>query len=143
MALEHLVVHKSSDYLCAFPDIIRLHNGDAVSIEASGPDAQHQNWSYFIDSAPLQRHQHHASFLCQSQGASHDWTPAFAGVTGLRPLLLPTTRRPVIAACGASQGGQRATVIPSHRHSPPSSGVRPSAQSTTRSKSRTALLVLQ
>ena len=28
MALEHLTVHKSSDCLCAFPDIIRLHNGD-------------------------------------------------------------------------------------------------------------------
>ena len=32
MALEHLVVHKSSDYLCAFPDIIRLHNGDLVTV---------------------------------------------------------------------------------------------------------------
>ena len=31
MALEHLVVHKSSDDLCAFPDIIRLHNGDLVT----------------------------------------------------------------------------------------------------------------
>ena len=26
--------------------------GDVVSIEASGPGAQHQNWSYFVDSAP-------------------------------------------------------------------------------------------
>ena len=26
MALEHLIVHKSSDYLCAFPDLIRRHN---------------------------------------------------------------------------------------------------------------------
>ena len=26
--------------------------GDIVSIEASGPSAQHQNWSYFVDSAP-------------------------------------------------------------------------------------------
>ena len=26
--------------------------GDVVSIEASGPGAQHQNWSYFVDSPP-------------------------------------------------------------------------------------------
>ena len=26
--------------------------GDVVSIEAGGPGAQHQNWSYFVDSAP-------------------------------------------------------------------------------------------
>ena len=26
--------------------------GDVVSVEASGPGAQHQNWSYFVDSAP-------------------------------------------------------------------------------------------
>ena len=26
--------------------------GEVVSIEASGPGAQHQNWSYFVDSAP-------------------------------------------------------------------------------------------
>ena len=32
MALEHLIVHKSSDDLCAFPDIIRLHNGDLVTV---------------------------------------------------------------------------------------------------------------
>ena len=31
MALDHLVVHKITDYLCAFPDIIRLHNGDLVT----------------------------------------------------------------------------------------------------------------
>ena len=27
--------------------------GEVVSIEAGGPTAQHQNWSYFLDSAPL------------------------------------------------------------------------------------------
>ena len=37
MALEHLIVHKSSDYLCAFPDIIRLHNGDLVTVFRESP----------------------------------------------------------------------------------------------------------
>ena len=35
MALEHLVVHKSSDYLCAFPDIIRLYNSIATGTNRS------------------------------------------------------------------------------------------------------------
>ncbi|MAG35146.1 MAG: hypothetical protein CL878_02705 [Dehalococcoidia bacterium] len=32
MGLEHFVIHRSTDYLCAFPDIIRLQNGDLLTV---------------------------------------------------------------------------------------------------------------
>ena len=37
MIIEHIVVHKGADYHCAFPDIIRLQNGDLVTLFREAP----------------------------------------------------------------------------------------------------------
>ena len=48
MNVEHVVVHKSVDYHCAFPDIIRLQNGDLVTLFREAPvhlgTSQTGNW---------------------------------------------------------------------------------------------------
>ena len=37
MNIEHIVVHKGADYHCAFPEIIRLQNGDLVTSFRDSP----------------------------------------------------------------------------------------------------------
>ena len=37
MDMEHIVIHKGTDYHCAFPDIMRIQNGDLVAVFREAP----------------------------------------------------------------------------------------------------------
>ena len=37
MAIEHIVLYKGIDFHSAFPDIIRLHDGDLVAVFREAP----------------------------------------------------------------------------------------------------------
>ena len=81
MAIEHIVVHKGPDYHCAFPETIRLQNGDLVTSFRESPVVSEDNGGFPPgDEAegPAHHHRHPESraALVRSADDGLTWDPA-------------------------------------------------------------------
>ena len=83
MDIEHIVVHKGADYHCAFPEIIRLQNGDLVTSFRDSPVMSSDNGESAPGDeaeakAPAHHHRHPDSWaaLVRSTDDGLTWDPA-------------------------------------------------------------------